>query len=226
MKAHRTGDEPAQGMTFEYRRHPGRAASTTAERVARRSWSRRPPSRRRACWRSTSTAKTLTDDEIKRGLRKAHHRRRDRADALRLGVQEQGRAGAARRGHRLPAVAARTSRRSRAIDRERRRRLERQAGDDEPFAALAFKIMTDPFVGPLTFFRVYSGVDEGRATRSTTRPRTRRSASAACCRCTPTSAKRSRKCCAGDIAAAVGLKDVTHRRHAVRPEQGRSSSSR
>ena len=36
--------------------------------------------------------------------------------------------------------------------------IERPAADDEPFAALAFKIMTDPFVGQLTFFRVYSGV--------------------------------------------------------------------
>ncbi len=37
----------------------------------------------------------------------------------------------------------------------------RKAGDDQPFAALAFKIMTDPFVGSLTFFRVYSGVLSG-----------------------------------------------------------------
>ena len=37
-------------------------------------------------------------------------------------------------------------------------KLTRKAADDEPFSALAFKIMTDPFVGQLTFFRVYSGV--------------------------------------------------------------------
>src|SRR6185503_19182134 len=36
--------------------------------------------------------------------------------------------------------------------------IERPASDDAPFSALAFKIMTDPFVGQLTFFRVYSGV--------------------------------------------------------------------
>jgi elongation factor G len=35
--------------------------------------------------------------------------------------------------------------------------MERRADDSEPFAALAFKIMTDPYVGKLTFFRVYSG---------------------------------------------------------------------
>ena len=44
-------------------------------------------------------------------------------------------------------------------EREGRRRLiERKADDKEPFSALAFKIMTDPFVGQLTFIRVYSGV--------------------------------------------------------------------
>ena len=71
--------------------------------------------------------------------------------------------------------------------------ITRKADDDEPFAALAFKILNDPFVGNLTFFRVYSGM-LNRATRCTCRPRTARSASAACCRCTPTSAARSRKC--------------------------------
>ena len=38
--------------------------------------------------------------------------------------------------------------------------MERASSDDEPFAALAFKVMTDPFVGSLTFARVYSGVLE------------------------------------------------------------------
>src|SRR4029434_2625949 len=42
--------------------------------------------------------------------------------------------------------------------------IERQASDDAPFAALAFKIMTDPFVGQLTFIRVYSGVLNSGAT--------------------------------------------------------------
>jgi len=69
---------------------------------------------------------------------------------------------------------------------------ERRAADDEKFAALAFKLMTDPYVGQLTFVRVYSGVLKS-ATRSTTRSAARKSASAASCRCTPTSAKRSRR---------------------------------
>ena len=78
-----------------------------------------------------------------------------------------------------------------------------------PFSALAFKIMTDPFVGSLTFFRVYSGTLELRRRGATTRSSRRRSASAASCRCTPTSANEIKEVRAGDIAAAVGLKDVT-----------------
>lgn len=85
---------------------------------------------------------------------------------------------------------------------------ERHASDDEPFAALAFKIATDPFVGTLTFFRVYSGVLTSQSAVYN-----------------PVKGKRERigrlvqmhsnaredidEVRAGDIAAAVGLKDVT-----------------
>ena len=79
--------------------------------------------------------------------------------------------------------------------------MERKPDDDEPFAALAFKIMTDPYVGKLTFFRVYSGTIEAGDTRLNATTGTR-SASGASCRCTPTSARRSRRCFAGDIVAA------------------------
>ena len=56
----------------------------------------------------------------------------------------------------------------------------RPSSDDAPFSALAFKIMNDPFVGSLTFTRIYSGkLAEGH--RTSTRSRTRRKRSAACC---------------------------------------------
>jgi elongation factor G len=71
--------------------------------------------------------------------------------------------------------------------------VERPASDDAPFSALAFKIMTDPYVGQLTFFRVYSGVCR-QVIRSTTRSRARKSASVVSCRCTPIIAKKSKKC--------------------------------
>src|SRR4029450_11518856 len=53
--------------------------------------------------------------------------------------------------------------------------IERPAADDAPFSALAFKIMTDPFVGQLTFFRVYSGVlNSGANVYNATKQRTER----------------------------------------------------
>ena len=65
---------------------------------------------------------------------------------------------------------------------ERRRRSSARSSDDEPFAALAFKIMNDPFVGTLTFIRVYSGVIETeQPALSATPPRAGASASAGCC---------------------------------------------
>ena len=79
-------------------------------------------------------------------------------------------------------------------DVEDRRAVERKASDDEPFAALAFKIMSDTHVGKLTYFRVYSGkLADGRRMCST-RPRTARSASAASSRCTPTTARTRTAC--------------------------------
>ena len=71
--------------------------------------------------------------------------------------------------------------------------LIRKAADEEPFAALVFKIMTDPFVGQLAFLRVYSGTCS-KGTRFTIRAATAGSAFRGCCRCTPTSARRSPRC--------------------------------
>ena len=86
--------------------------------------------------------------------------------------------------------------------------VERCASDASRSAALAFKIATDPYVGRLTFFRVYSGVAQDAAATSTTAPRTSGSGSAACCRCTPTSGTRSRRCSPATSRAAIGLKDT------------------
>jgi elongation factor G len=93
----------------------------------------------------------------------------------------------------------------RGIDEETGAEIHREASDDEPFAALAFKIVTDPYVGKLAFFRVYSGVLESGSYVYN-----------------PTKGKRERigrlllmhanhrqdvdKVSAGEIAAAVGLK--------------------
>ncbi len=85
---------------------------------------------------------------------------------------------------------------------------ERRAADDEPFAALAFKIMTDPFVGQLTFFRVYSGVVKtGDTVYNPIKGRKERLG-----RILQMHANQRdeiKEVFAGDIAAAVGLKEAT-----------------
>jgi len=83
----------------------------------------------------------------------------------------------------------------------------RTASDDEPFAALAFKILNDPFVGNLTFFRVYSGVlNSGDTVYVPTKSRSERIGRLLQMHASErTEIKEVR---AGDIAAAVGLKDV------------------
>jgi elongation factor G len=85
---------------------------------------------------------------------------------------------------------------------------ERPANDDEPFAALAFKIATDPFVGTLTFFRVYSGVlSSGDSIYNSVKKKKERIGRIV--QMHANSREEVKVVCAGDIAAAIGLKDVT-----------------
>ncbi len=85
---------------------------------------------------------------------------------------------------------------------------ERHPKDDEPFSALAFKIMTDPFVGTLTFFRVYSGVlKSGDTVYNPIKSRKERIGRLL--QMHANNRNEIKEVRAGDIAAAVGLKDVT-----------------
>ena len=85
---------------------------------------------------------------------------------------------------------------------------ERHTSDEEPFAALAFKIATDPFVGNLTFFRVYSGVlNSGDTIYNPVK--SRRERIGRILQMHANDRKEIKEVRAGDIAAAVGLKDVT-----------------
>ena len=84
----------------------------------------------------------------------------------------------------------------------------RPASDEEPFSALAFKIMTDPFVGRLTFFRVYSGVlQSGSYVLNTSKGKRERIGRIL--QMHANSRNEIETVYAGDIAAAVGLKDTT-----------------
>ena len=92
--------------------------------------------------------------------------------------------------------------------------ITRTASDEQPFAALAFKILNDPFVGNLTFFRVYSGMlASGDTVYVPTKDKKERIGRLLQMHASErTEIKEVR---AGDIAAAVGLKDVITQRYAL-----------
>jgi elongation factor G len=86
--------------------------------------------------------------------------------------------------------------------------VERHSDDGEPFSALAFKIATDPFVGTLTFFRVYSGkLESGTAVYNSVKGKKERVGRMV--QMHSNSREEIKEVLAGDIAAAIGLKDVT-----------------
>ena len=86
--------------------------------------------------------------------------------------------------------------------------IERHASDEEPFSALAFKIMADPFVGKLTFFRVYSGkISSGSYILNSTKDKKERLGRIL--QMHANTRKEIDEVYAGDIAAAVGFKNTT-----------------
>ncbi|MEA2240357.1 MAG: elongation factor [Thermoanaerobaculia bacterium] len=94
------------------------------------------------------------------------------------------------------------------IDPDDESLIERRAADEEPFAALVFKIMTDPFVGQLAFFRVYSGhVESGTSVLNTTKGNSERIGRLL--QMHANKREEIKEVWAGDIGAAVGLRSVT-----------------
>jgi len=85
----------------------------------------------------------------------------------------------------------------------------RPSSDDEPFSALAFKVMTDPFVGTLTFFRVYSGVAEAGSYVINSTKGKRKERLGRILQMHANERSEIKEVRAGDIAAAVGLKSTT-----------------
>lgn len=85
--------------------------------------------------------------------------------------------------------------------------MVRRSSDDEPMAALAFKIMADPYVGKLAFFRVYSGIlEQGTYVLNTTKGKKN---VGRILQMHANNRKEIERAYSGDIAAAVGFKDVT-----------------
>jgi len=94
------------------------------------------------------------------------------------------------------------------VDPNTDKEVERHSSDEEPFSALAFKVMTDPFVGRLTFFRVYSGtLQSGSYVKNSTKGKRERVGRIL--QMHANSRQEIPEVFSGDIAAAVGLKDTT-----------------
>lgn len=94
------------------------------------------------------------------------------------------------------------------IDPDTEEEVERHSDDSEPFSALAFKVMTDPYVGKLTFFRVYSGtLQAGSYVQNSTKGKRERVGRIL--QMHANSREEISQVYSGDIAAAVGLKDTT-----------------
>lgn len=94
------------------------------------------------------------------------------------------------------------------IDPETEEEIERPADDDAPFSALAFKIMTDPYVGKLAFFRVYSGIlESGSYIYNSTQDETERVGRIV--QMHANERQEREEVYAGDLAAAVGLKNTS-----------------
>ena len=140
------------------------------------------------------------------GLR-ARTRERDCSSALWLSIYEQRRSDCSGCGGGL-FTRQMKSRQSAVFDDGSEKEAFRNADDEEPFAALAFKIATDPFVGALTFFRVYSGVlKSGDAVFNAVKGKKERIGRMV--QMHSNDRQEINEVCAGDIAAAIGLKLAT-----------------
>ncbi|MCL2545420.1 MAG: elongation factor G [Clostridia bacterium] len=94
------------------------------------------------------------------------------------------------------------------VDPQTEEPVERHPNDEEPFSALAFKIMTDPFVGKLAFFRVYSGM-AGSGSYVLNSTKNKRERMSRILQMHANHREEIGQVCAGDIASVVGLKDTT-----------------
>ena len=149
----------------------------------------------------------LSDEEIKRALRERTIAQRDRADAVRHRLQEQGRAGDAGRGHRLPAVARWTSRRSRASSRTARK-ASASAADDEPFAGARVQDHDRPLRRPADLLpRLFGRGQSGDTIYNPIKGKKERIGRIL--QMHANQREEIKEVRAGDIAAAVGLREAT-----------------
>jgi len=197
-------DADTQGMSFEYRDIP--AELQDAAEVARTQMIEAAAEANESLMNKYLEGAELSEDDIKAGLRERSWRneivlcmcgtafKNKGVQALLDAVIEYMPSPV-----HVPAV--------KGLD-DSGEQATRPAADDAPFAALAFKILNDPFVGNLTFFRVYSGVlSSGDSVYVPTKSKNERIGRLLQMHASERSEIKEVR--AGDIAAAVGLKDVT-----------------
>ena len=196
-------DMATQGMKFEYREIP--AALKAEAEAARATMVEAAAEANEELMNKYLEGKPLSEEEIKKGL--AQRSKRNELVLCMCGTAFKNKGVQALLDAiieympspiEMPPVAG--------VD-QRGQPATRTASDTEPFAALAFKILNDPFVGNLTFFRVYSGtLNTGDSVYVPTKDKTERIGRLLQMHASERSEIKEVR--AGDIAAAVGLKDV------------------
>ena len=213
-RPHRDEGDHLQGRArqgLRRHRHPGRATPDARRRRRASTCSRRSRHYDDDLVELILEEAEVPIDDAQGGDPQGDARPQDDAGLLRLGLQEQGRAAAARRGRSTTCRARSTCRRSTgAVEvkgEDEPREETRPADDNAPFAALAFKIVADPFVGKLTYFRVYSGkLEAGSRILNVNSGRTERIGRILMMHANDR--EEVDEVYAGDIAAGVGIKQV------------------
>jgi elongation factor G len=197
-------DEETQGMKFEYREIPAEMLKESEE--WRGKMIEAAAEGDEVLLNKYLESGTLSDEEIKKGLRARAIK--NEICLVTCGSAFKNKGVQAVLDAIVEYMPAPTDRPPVKGQSESGEPMTRKADDAQPFAALAFKILNDPFVGNLTFFRVYSGtLNSGDQVFVPNRSRTERIGRLLQMHASDRSEIKEVR--AGDIAAAVGLKDVT-----------------
>jgi len=197
-------DEATQGMKFEYRAIPAEMLAECEEWRAKMIEAAAEGSEE--LLNKYLESGDLSDEEIKRGLRA--RALKNEVCLVTCGSAFKNKGVQAVLDAVIEYMPAPTEVPPVKGQSERGEPMTRKPDDDAPFAALAFKILNDPFVGNLTFFRVYSGtLNSGDQVFVPNKSRTERIGRLLQMHASERSEIKEVR--AGDIAAAVGLKDVT-----------------
>ncbi|MBV9316232.1 MAG: GTP-binding protein, partial [Gammaproteobacteria bacterium] len=198
-------DMETQGMKFEYREIPAELRAEAEEHRAKMIEASAEGDDA-LTEKYLNDAASLSDDEIKRGL-KARALKNDIVLCM-CGTAFKNKGVQALLDAIIEFMPSPVEMPPTKGLSERGEQITRTASDDQPFSALAFKILNDPFVGNLTFFRVYSGtLNSGDTVFVPTKSKKERIGRLL--QMHANERKEIKEVFAGDIAAAVGLKGVT-----------------